>query len=185
MELSKGIDVTMGSISARIFGGTFRAYHAGERRLVSVKMAEEINRECDISIPTQDFSVPSTQDMQEGVRSAIKAMSQGNDIYVGCMGGIGRTGLFMGVMAKVAADYAGEKIDPVKYVRRNYYAHAIETAEQQEFVRTFDTTEAVKAAKKLQVGLVDVVVVKREVFVPIATRDSSWSLCGFIASLFK
>ena len=62
------------------------------------------------------------------------------------MGGIGRTGLFMGCMAKVMVDYANYTkarkplpSDPVDYVRSHYMCHAIETLEQQAYVRGFDT----------------------------------------------
>ena len=49
------------------------------------------------------------------------------------MGGWGRTGLFLALIAKVC----GEK-DPVAYVREHYAPHAVETKDQQAYVESFD-----------------------------------------------
>ena len=75
------------------------------------------------------------------------------------MGGIGRTGLFMGCVAKVMLDYDAEWVDgplrdPVTYVRHYYKPSnghvAIETAGQQQYVGAFDTAEAVTFLKDCQ-----------------------------------
>ena len=98
-----------------------------ERRLVGVKMAVEINKFHHISVPTEDFSIPSVEDMQLGLMEAYDYMAKGNDLYVGCMGGIGRTGLFMGCIAKLMQDCGNVGFqkslntgDPVRWVRENY-----------------------------------------------------------------
>lgn len=150
MKLDLNIPVSFGPVQATIYGGPFRRYEQGTRRLVGVKMAAEIDHPHEISIPTEDFSIPDEADMQEGVLQAMEAIFNGNDIYAGCMGGIGRTGLFMGCMAKVMIDYASDSgggspvpSDPVLYVRHYFKPHAIETQEQQDFVRGFDTSLAV------------------------------------------
>jgi len=165
MNLKKGVPVQIGPIKGFVFGGRFRDYVPGTRRLVGVKMAAEIMHAHDISIPTEDFSVPDESDMQEGMISALGLMMEGNDIYVGCMGGIGRTGLFMGCMAKLMQDCANVGYDPVLntgdpvlWVRGNYMGHAIETEEQQEFVRNFDTAPVLAY---LEAVLAPEVVVKR------------------------
>lgn len=148
MNLKKGIPVMIGSSLGYVFGGPFKQYVPGTRRLLSIKMAVEIDHPHDVSVPTEDFSVPSVDDMNAGLIRAVDAILSGNDVYVGCMGGIGRTGLFMGCMAKVLQDYANTPgtestlhiSDPVAWVRANYVSHAIETSEQKDFVRTFDTS---------------------------------------------
>lgn len=146
MSLGKGIPVKVGKIEGFVFGGRYMNFIPGTRRLIGVKMAEEIDHPHDISIPTEDFSVPDVQAMQSGIIGALFAMNDGNDVYAGCMGGIGRTGLFMGCMAKVINDYAirtGDELvvplDPVDFVRQHYMSHAIETTQQQAFVRNFPT----------------------------------------------
>lgn len=146
--LQEFMPVRFGKVKAQIFGGPFRHYVPRNRRLVGVKMAAEVSHPHDINIPTRDFSVPDLKDMHIGVQQALQAILDGNDIYVGCMGGTGRTGLFMGCLAAVMFDFAGpvaelESVfgmsDPVKYVRKHYRPHAIETDEQEIFVRNFPT----------------------------------------------
>jgi protein tyrosine phosphatase len=101
--------------------------------MFGVKMAKEIKADCDVAVPTEDFSVPEAQDLIEGLRAALVPLSKGKAVYVGCMGGKGRTGLFLAALAKLL----GEK-DPVTFVRMYYYLHAVETSEQKEFVDSLD-----------------------------------------------
>lgn len=148
MKLNKGIPVTVGTIHGTIFGGPFKEYQPNTRRLVGIKMAKEITHPHEAKVDTADYSIPALSDMQNGIIYGLKELANGNDIYVGCMGGIGRTGLFMGCMAKVMSDYMKKAhprstyvgVDPVMFVRNNYIPHAIETKEQMAFVREFDTT---------------------------------------------
>lgn len=152
MQLNRHMPVRFGKVKAQVFGGPFLEYVPGQRRLVSVKMAAEIEHPHDIGIPTEDFSTPSHPAMHAGIRKALVAILSGNDLYVGCMGGIGRTGLFMACLAKVMFNYnefdevqegKPETYDPVAYVRSTYYGHAVETRAQQKFVEGFDTTSHV------------------------------------------
>lgn len=149
MELRNGITLKAGSIHGTVFGGQFRRYLKGTRRLVGVKMAAEINHPCEVSIPTEDFSTPGPKVLTSGIMEALDYMNQGNDLYVGCMGGIGRTGIFMGVLFKAVSEYNGERVDPVKFVRDNYQPSAIETDGQQRFVREFDTKPIVHYIREL------------------------------------
>lgn len=157
MMLQKGIPVRLGTIHGTIFGGPFRNYETGTRRLVGVKMAAEIDHPHEFKVDTEDFSVPPVKDMQAGLIFAIEALADGNDIYVGCMGGIGRTGLFMGCMAKTINDFHKTHTgrvpnglgDPVKWVRANYIPHAIETKAQQAYVQSFDSSPVLSVVVKL------------------------------------
>lgn len=153
LSVTNAIQIEFGTVTAHCFGGRFRDYDPSERRLVSVKMAEEINHPHDISIPTEDFSIPDVEDMNAGMILALTHIATGKDIYAGCMGGIGRTGLFMGVLCKALMDYHGGMYkgfkDPVTMVRDRYFSHAIETKQQQEFVRGYDTSEIVAVMKYL------------------------------------
>lgn len=151
MNLVKGIPVSFGTIEGMVFGGPFRNYKPGTRRLVGIKMAQEIDHPHDFKVDTEDYSVPSQADMQAGIMFALENLSVGRDIYAGCMGGIGRTGLFMACMAKVMIEYspmAGMDYpvppNPVAYVRAHYLSHAVETNGQQAFVAAFDTAPALK-----------------------------------------
>lgn len=114
-----------------IYGGPYRQRPQG---MCGVKLAAEINAPCEIDLPIHDFSIPSEREAKRAILKTIAALAKGDTIYVGCMGGIGRTGLFLALLAKSA----GVK-DPVEYVRATYYSHAVETPEQKKFVENFST----------------------------------------------
>jgi hypothetical protein len=168
MTLDKSMPVEMGKIHGNLYGGPFRKYVPGTRRLVGIKMAEEVEHPHDFKVDTEDFSVPKAHDMAQGIQFGLQELSKGNDLYVGCMGGIGRTGLYMACMAKVMFDYRAEtghqdlpRVDPVDYVRHHYIPHAVETSLQKAFVSDFDTSpwvEWLKRYHQLQVVTVDRVV---------------------------
>jgi hypothetical protein len=111
-----------------------------------VKLAKEIQVPCDISIPTKDFGTPDLQQLTEGLVKAVTAVLAGTPLYVGCMAGKGRTGLFLAVLAKSFG-----VANPVEYVRANYYPHAVETDGQYQFVEAFEVPatviEAIKKAR--------------------------------------
>lgn len=186
MDLTTGFMVQVGPHASMVYGGPFRRYIHGQRRLVGVKMAKEIDAQHDISIPTRDFSVPSVEAMQEGLIGAIDAIVTGHDIYVGCMGGIGRTGLFMGCLLKSLID-AGQFItvaddeDPVMLTRALYSGHAIETDEQMEYVREFPTGPVVEHINDILARYNKVVMmeVPVKVEVPMSPWQSIKHLLGF------
>lgn len=183
--LNKGLSFNVEHLSAMVFGGPFVRYVPGTRRLFAVKMAAEIDHPHNVSVPTEDFGVPSYQDMTHGVLQAIEAIYDGNDVYVGCRGGLGRTGLFMGCMAKVMIDYNRSlqkdyegTDDPVVLVRAQYKPYAIETQEQLDFVRGYDTGPALELLSELigpKVVEVDRVVTVKEVrYVGMLGMILSW-----------
>lgn len=149
MKVGNGnIPLRLGNlINTRVYGGPYRAK---PEEMFGVKMAAEIDHPHHVSIPTRDFCVPNTDDVRKGVMQALMAMVNDEVVYAGCMGGIGRTGLFLGVLAKVQIEYRkskhrkGRGDDPVAYVREHFIPHAIETDEQQDFVRNFDVTDMVE-----------------------------------------
>lgn len=100
-----------------------------------VKMAKEVplsHNAYEIDIPTQDFKTPDVKAVTEGLNKAVTALLFGGALYVGCMAGRGRTGLFMAILAK-----AFGVANPVEYVRANYYKHAVETPTQYKYVEDF------------------------------------------------
>lgn len=93
-------------------------------------------------LPIEDFSVP---DDPEQVKALIKrmalAMAKGEKLYVGCAGGVGRTGMFLGLLYKALAPAdIQEAINPVSWVRQHFKSYAIETMEQKDYVLSFDTS---------------------------------------------
>jgi len=133
-------------INTRVFGGPYRECPA---YMFGIKMAAEIDFPHDLSIPTRDFSVPKVSDLRTGIIRALSAMIAGQEVYAGCMGGWGRTGIFLAALAKVQTEYRktkhrkGSGQDPVKYVRACYSESAVETQEQEQFIKDLDVSEIV------------------------------------------
>ncbi len=135
----------LGLKKVRIYGGPYRDRPKGT---FGINMAKELDAYAsDVLVPTRDFSVPEEEDLLYGLKQGLLALAVGRKVYVGCMGGIGRTGLYMAAMAKVL----GEK-DPVGYVRRHYKSHAVETPEQKRFIEELDVSSLRIAAFQAKVA---------------------------------
>lgn len=142
----------LGTIKADLVGGP---YNSKPDRFYGIKMAAEIQKDCVISIPTADYNVPDTGRLMAGLYAGITLAQQQCPLWVGCMGGIGRTGLYFGALAKVMAEYQRltkhkVTIDPVLYVRSHYIPHAIETAHQISWLGSLNVTEVAKWAISMQ-----------------------------------
>jgi len=134
----------LGHLKSKIWGGPYLSKpdtHEG------VKMALEIDKPCTVDIPTRDFQVPDETTFKQGLVKGIMLIACGKKLYVGCMGGVGRTGLYMAGLAKVMSEYRKTMhrpgFDPILYVRTKYVSHAIETQEQQDFINTLDVDDIV------------------------------------------
>ena len=139
----------LGSLRLPLFFGRYHTVFGGpffERptTMVGVKLAREINRPYDLSVPIKDFSVPNKVDLDEGLELAVSYILDGDPVYSGCFGGKGRTGLFLAILAKA---FGIE--NPVEYVRENYSRHAVETQEQYDFVMDYSVPASVKRSIKL------------------------------------
>ena len=100
--------------------------------------AERVPAEVDVSLPIHDFSTPAeeqTPAVERAIRDTLSAALSGKRVWVGCMGGWGRTGLFLALLAKTCGI-----ADPVGYVRSNYSSKAVETKEQRRYVDEFDVS---------------------------------------------
>ena len=118
-----------------IIGGPFDAYRPGVNADFGVCVrAERVPKTADVHLPIHDFDVPRDQsEVDIAIEDTFGALLAGKRVYVGCMGGWGRTGLFLALLAKVAG-----VADPVGYVRANYTPRAVETKEQMAYVHDFD-----------------------------------------------
>ena len=128
----------LGTLKLPMWRGTFYTVYGGPyyecpETAFGVKLAVEINETCDVSLPIKDFSVPTKNDALRGLYAVVEAVLSGQLVYVGCMGGKGRTGLFLSLLAK-----AWGIENPIQFVRKNYYPHAVETTGQIKFVTDFD-----------------------------------------------
>ena len=111
-----------------ITGGPYRECPTG---YIGVKLAAEIqNAHYHHKLDIPDFSVPVREDLYEALGKVLLAMMKGRKVYVGCMAGRGRTGLFLSALVKL---WGIEH--PIKFVRRYYYEHAVETEGQASYIR--------------------------------------------------
>ena len=119
-----------------------------------IKLAAEFDLPCAIDLPIPDYHVPDVKACERAVYAAIVLIWQGATPYAGCWGGKGRTGVFMGVLAKVALRstrglWVWRHADPVDWIREHYRPEACETKEQEEYVRNFDTRWLEKQVRSL------------------------------------
>ncbi len=131
----RSIPVNFANVPGTVYGGAFRGLPApGPNRFVVCMAAELGGLPADFYVLTKDFQTPPEEQLKIALALSIQAIKDGKDVYVGCMGGIGRTGTFMAALAKVMYGARGIKCEPVEYVRHWYNEHAVETAGQQKFV---------------------------------------------------
>lgn len=85
--------------------------------------------------PILDFDVPDIRVyglIESQLPELVIEATKNKFVYFGCMGGTGRTGLVLALIAKAC----GEK-DPVAYVREHYRPHAVETNDQKSYVAQY------------------------------------------------
>lgn len=113
-----------------------------------VKLAEnhQVPNACDYHFPIQDFGVPKAADFQVLLAKLILLADDGHVVYVGCMGGIGRTGMVLAGLARVLRKQGGDAA--IAWTRRNYLGHAVETRAQEQLVRDFDVAAVRRAVRE-------------------------------------
>lgn len=141
MEPNGSMPFEFAGIKGSVVGGPYLAKPKG---MFGIKMAKEIDAPCDVNIPSEDFGTPNPEVFKAGLLLAAMGLHEYGEVYVGCMGGIGRTGTFMAGLAKVM----GES-DPVGYVRKTYLAHAVETQGQKDFINRLDVSTVKHIIAKL------------------------------------
>lgn len=145
------LPIKLGSKSYAITGGPYYGKPAGA---LGIKLAQEIQADCHVDIPIQDFNVPTQKEMEVGVIQSLSLIidfGQDHEIWAGCMGGMGRTGLLFACLIKVSQELNRNRWmpwvkqpDPVAFVREKYYSHAVETSSQMKFVDEFDAKAVAK-----------------------------------------
>lgn len=99
------------------------------------KLAPEIDAPFDDQLVIPDFGVPKMDAFENALTRITKRMLLGDMVYIGCMGGIGRTGMMLAGLYRVLD---GRELDAVSWVRANYLGHAVETQAQRNLVNQFD-----------------------------------------------
>lgn len=81
----------------------------------------------DIAIP--DFSTFQTQHLDEVLPELLDDLAEGRKLYIGCMGGTGRTGTLLALLVAQHPAFTGEMA--VAYIRQVYKPGAVETEDQK------------------------------------------------------
>jgi protein-tyrosine phosphatase len=101
-----------------------------------VRLAPEILADSEVTVRVEDFKVP--EDEEAWLRAAkdlIRHALRGRRAFVGCRGGVGRTGMMIATVAKILGETS-----PVFWTRRNWRREAIETLAQERFVQGLDVS---------------------------------------------
>jgi hypothetical protein len=145
--------------SVRAFGGSYSlrdwellARHGG---IFGVRLEEKISNPYAVSFPWPDFGVPAVEDFEHAMYQVMIQARFHRNLYVGCMGGIGRTGTFLACLHKTAVQMhsgasVGNSMDHVAHIRSCYLGHAIETKPQEEFITAWNPTRVLSAIQPLQ-----------------------------------
>ena len=156
------IPVQMGrELNFHLYGGPFTACRNPDT--VKINLALENQMPFDYGLHIPDFGVPTDKKQFESVvMMALHHGLTGDEVFVGCGAGLGRTGTFLSCVAKVMLDYKkrvhlkGRGEHPIHYVRRWYDHGAVETGGQVRFIEEFDTRKLVdwyQASRELYDGL--------------------------------
>lgn len=122
-----------GKHTIMIHGGPFKSFIDGPGRY-GLCLREDKPVKATAHMPIQDFSIPEqpVAEVQKHIRALIAAAIHGVQVYVGCAGGWGRTGIMLALVAKTLG-YAL----PITHVRANYSRHAVEKPAQEAYIDQF------------------------------------------------
>ena len=70
----------------------------------------------------------------ETLIGAIEGLPDGSSVAVCCVGGTGRTGTVLAILAALSGQLSTDDTDPVAWLRHNYYDDAVESEEQMWYV---------------------------------------------------
>lgn len=88
-----------------------------------------------ISLTWPDYYIPPLDaTWWKSLYNYIKAMPSGTKVLVYCVGGRGRTGTFLSILAGLVIKEMGGSMDPVKYIRQQYCKTAVESVYQIEYI---------------------------------------------------
>jgi protein-tyrosine phosphatase len=83
--------------------------------------------------PIKDYGLPTPAQTREILSQLHKRVKNNENILIHCVGGYGRSGTIMGCYSRQYLKKSESEV--IDYVRAIRGAHAIETAEQEKFVR--------------------------------------------------
>jgi protein-tyrosine phosphatase len=117
-----------------LYGGPFSLKPDG---FFSVNLTQDLSINCNLNIPICDFNTPSNVDsFLVSLWVIINHVLRYQGVYIGCYSGLGRTGMVLAILLRIFNEAEGHYSDSVSNIRAYYHINAIETENQEYFVRT-------------------------------------------------
>lgn len=123
-----------------VYGGRTAARPADVESVCMLEVRPTKGPHIRVHIPTEDFQTPDPTVVAQYLPDVLRVLTHDRELYVCCMGGWGRTGLMLAIIAKAW----GIK-DPVTFMRSHYSEKGIETSAQEEYVAAYKVPWALKA----------------------------------------
>lgn len=125
--------------------------HAGPTREMPegyrlIRCAEEIPvavEDVAYDLGAKDFEILPKDAVMFSLPDILSDLEDGRPLFVGCMGGTGRTGTLLAILVAQHPAFTGEMA--VAYIRQVYKPHAVETPEQREQVERFSELKIVSS----------------------------------------
>jgi hypothetical protein len=134
----KIITITWRGQHLHFVGGPYRERIAGTFGVLLAPELRSLDHDYLLAIP--DFGVPTAAALEEGIAEIVSAAMKGKVPYIGCFGGIGRTGLVLAAIHRVLDPYH----DALLWVRREYLAHAVERPAQEKLIFSISRDRVVR-----------------------------------------
>jgi len=127
--------VTLGQIE--ILAGAFQwAPEIGFKNVCLQAEEPQSKAPIHFRLPIEDFGVPRIRDTALCLAWIIwHSVLRRQKVYMGCMGGTGRTGMLLALLARIGINAGGRYA--IQSIRRDYRKGAVETQEQERFVEAF------------------------------------------------
>ncbi|QNJ59106.1 protein-tyrosine phosphatase-like protein [Vibrio phage vB_ValS_PJ32] len=115
-----------------LYGGSYLDRVKG---VPGIKLAAEVDHPCDYELAIPDFSTPTEREVALLIDWIINTTRDNYELYLGCWGGFGRTGLIAACILVALEEQ--DPLDAIVRVRREIHGHCIETHEQRNFIVRF------------------------------------------------
>lgn len=129
-----------------VVGGPFDAYQAGigvclEARSSKANLSQ-------IPFPVPDFTAPSISKLEAKLVEIVEAHKKqpAQPVFVGCLGGKGRTGTVIAALVRLAAYDHWSSMEgdlAIEWTRANFHPDAVETDAQENLVMDFSPSRVV------------------------------------------
>jgi protein-tyrosine phosphatase len=109
---------------------------------VCLEARSRLAGQATLRLDVADFSAPPQAAYEALLADILRALRAAPlaPLYIGCRAGIGRTGMVMAGLAKLAGE-----ADPIAFIRAHHHPDAVETPAQAQVVAALDTARVHRA----------------------------------------